>query len=505
MRNVNQTGKTNNDLITKLVTFITETKYSQLPVEVVEISKRAILDTLAVALAGWSESAVAIAKKVYAPENGEQGSQSTLWGDSTRVGCSHAAIINGTAAHVLDYDDASVGVVIHPSAPILSAIIPLAEKLHSTGKDVITAYAIGTEVMTRVGQVMGINHYRLGWHATDTLGTIGAAAACASMQRLDTEKCRHAIAIAASMAGGLQKNFGSMTKSFHVGLSASHGVQSVELASHGFTGNGDVFGSRGFFTAFSGGQPEEELQQAMNAIKFAEPYDMLTGISVKKFPCCFATHRFIQGAIDLREAHQLSLDSIEEIVLHAQSKSLLPLIHSSPQTGLQAKFSAEYTVLSALHDGYVRLSSFTDQQVQRAIIQQLLPAVKVLPLQESEEDRRLNRRLPVEIEIRTKDQQIFKKTVAHAPGSKENPLTEKEHREKWNSCLEQYAPLPLNNEEKEEVFNVLYDQGNRIEQYLRFGDWIKELHKQLYVHKLVNESNQKVCHGGEKDENCIVQ
>ncbi|MBB6444506.1 MmgE/PrpD family protein [Bacillus benzoevorans] len=481
MKSVNQDGKINN-LMTKLTAFITGTSYEQLPEEMVELAKRAVIDTVGVALAGWNETAVEKAKKVYVSQVSEQGGVSSLWGEPVKTDCDKAAIINGTASHVLDYDDASVGVVIHPSAPILSAITPLAEKLKSSGKEVITAYSIGTEVMIRIGQVMGIRHYHLGWHATDTLGTIGAAASSSYLLHLNDEQCSHALAIAASMTGGLQKNFGSMTKSLHVGLSASHGIQAALLAQQGFTGNTDIFGKRGFFMAFSGGADEEETQKTMDSILFGQPYDMLEGLSFKKFPCCFGTHRFIQGALDLKEEHQLSLEDVEEIVLQAQPKSLLPLVHSRPITGLQGKFSAEYTVLAAIADGYVKLSSFEDNQVLRADIQKLLPAVKLLELQESELDKQLNRRLAVEIRIKTKNGQVYEKTVQHAPGSKEKPLSEAEHRGKWNSCLSHYAQS-LKHGSMGVIAHELYDQGLRIDSYTCFSDWMNEIYKQLYDYK----------------------
>jgi 2-methylcitrate dehydratase PrpD len=479
MKSVNQFGKINRDFMGRLVAFITETDYHQLPQEMVEIAKRAIIDTIGVSLAGWKEDAVEIAKKVYGLEDTGDGHISSLWGEPMKLECEKAAIINGTASHVLDYDDASVGVVIHPSAPILAAIAPLAEKLGSSGKEVITAYAIGTEVMIRIGQVMGIRHYSMGWHATDTLGTIGASAACSYLLHLNEEQCSHAIAISASMAGGLQKNFGSMTKSLHVGLSASNGIQSAVLAEHGFTGNRNIFGERGFFEAFSGGDDVKQIENAMNTIKFGKPYDMLTGLSVKKFPCCFATHRFIQGALDLKEEHGFCLDDIQEIVLKAQPRSLLPLVHSHPINGLQGKFSAEYTVLAAIADGHVRLSSFEDKEVRRINIQRLIPDVIVLEMKESEEDKQLNRRLPVTIKIKTINGQTYEKTVLHAPGSIENPLSEKEHREKWIGCLSHYVQSPIVHISIQQMANDLYNKGLKIEEYNCFGDWLNEINNEL--------------------------
>ena len=472
MKSVNQSGKINKDFMDKLVTFITETTYEQLPDELVVLAKQAIVDTIGVSLAGWHEPAVETVKNIYS----EQAGVASLWGEARHLDLERAALINGIASHVLDYDDASPGVVIHPSAPILAAITPLAEQLKRSGKEVITAYAIGTEVMVRVGQVMGINHYNAGWHATSTLGVIGATAACAHLQRLTAQQCSHAIAIAASTAGGLQKNFGSMTKPLHVGFAGASGIQAVQLAGQNFTGNSQIFDSRGFFFAFSGLE-EKMVQEAKEAIAFGAPYDLLTGLSVKKFPCCFGTHRFIHGVLLLKEEHGLHIDDIDEIILRAQPRSLLPLVHARPVTGLQGKFSAEYTVLTALIDGYVRLSSFDDAQVQRDEIQNRLPQVHVLKLDETEEDKRLNRRLAVEIHIKTKDGQVFEKSVLHAPGSVEIPLTAQEHREKWVSCVSHY--MKQQPEIVEAVAHELYENSLQLEKYEDVAVWLQEIHQQL--------------------------
>lgn len=472
MKSANQTGKIDNNLMNKLVAFIQETTYEQLPENLVTLAKQAIIDTMGVSLAGWHEPAVEKVKNIYEDQVGV----ASLWGERCQLDLERAAIINGTASHVLDYDDASPGVIIHPSAPILAAITPLAEKLKSSGQEVITAYAIGTEVMVRIGQVMGIRHYNSGWHATSTLGVIGAASACAYLQRLNTEQCKNAIAIAASIAGGLQKNFGSMVKPLHIGLAAAGGIQAVRFAEQDFTGNHQVFEGRGFFLAFSG-LDEDETRVAKESIQFGQPYDLLTGLSVKKFPCCFGTHRFIHGALLLKEEHQLHINMIEEIILKAQQRSLLPLVHSRPQTGLQAKFSAEYTVLAALVDGYVRLSSFEDTQVQRPEIQSRLPIVRVVKLEETEEDKKLNRRLPIEIQIKTKEGKVYEKTVLHAPGSVEIPLSEEENREKWISCVTHY--MGTDSEDTISVANELYNSGLKLEKYISFSEWIYEIHEKL--------------------------
>lgn len=457
----------------KLTDFIVNTHYKVLPQELVDIAKLAIIDTVGVTLAGWKEPAVEGVKKVYFHGNGHSGS-SSLWGEQLKVPAETAAIINGTASHVLDFDDAAPSVIIHPSAPVLSAAIPVAEQLNKSGEQVITAYVIGTEVMLQIGKIVDLKHYQLGWHSTATLGTIGAAAACSYLYDLTKEESMNAIAIACSMAGGLQKNFGTMTKSFHVGLAASQGVQAASLAKNGFTGNRDIFGVRGFLHAFNGGDNVDEL---LEKAEFGKPYELLeTGLTVKKFPCCYATHRFIHGVLALRAAHNFQLEDIQEISLVAPPGGLMPLVSSRPVTGLQGKFSAEYTALTAIKDGYVKLSSFENDQVLRPEIQEKLPSMNVSQMAGATKTSQEIEEIPVEIKITLIDGNIYEKNVPYAPGSQINPLTDQELRQKWKDCLSQYNKTVDNRSESLVAnSNIYYDEALKIEAYEKFGDWISKI------------------------------
>jgi 2-methylcitrate dehydratase PrpD len=466
-----------NKLMEKITQFITKTKYSHLPPDLVNLAKLAILDTVGVSLAGWKEPAVETVKKVYSSETNHLNG-SSLWGEEAKINVENAAIINGTASHVLDFDDAAPSVITHPSAPILSAVIPLAEKLASSGKQVITAYSIGTEVMQRLGLIVDLKHYQLGWHSTATLGTVGAAAACSYLYGLSEEESANAIAISASMAGGLQKNFGTMTKSFHVGMAASQGIQAATLAKHGFTGNREIFESRGFLHAFTGGETTESLKELVEAIRFGEPYDLLdAGLAVKKFPCCYATHRFIHGVLAISTEHNILLGDVEEITLTAPPGGLLPLVHSRPVTGLQGKFSAEYTALAAVADGFIKLSSFKNQQVMRPEIQKMLPFVKVSEMEGETKTGQEIEDLPIEVQIKTTSGKIVGKQVWHAPGTKSNPLTDVEHRDKWVDCLAHYAKVVDMTIDRfqENAAHELYDAGLKIDSYEHFGQWIAEI------------------------------
>ena len=473
------TAREEQALMDRIVRFITAADYARIPEEMRVLAKHAVIDTVGVAVCGWREPAVQIVKEVFAqPDAGSQ--QSSLWGEKSRLESHQAAAVNGTASHVLDFDDATVGIPCHPSAPVLAAAIPLAEKLGSSGEELITAYAVGTEVLIQIGMAMGYHHYQLGWHATDTLGTIGAAAACARLLHLNEEQCANAIAIAASMAGGLVKNFGTMTKSLHVGLAASHGIQAAELAGRGFTGNRDIFETRGFFHAFNAGGDERQLRENLRRIRFGDPYDFLANgrLSVKKFPCCYGAHRFIQGALDLRREHGLTLENIKEIKLIAPPGGLLPLVHHRPQSGLEAKFCAEYLVLAAIADGYVKLGSFTDAMVRRPEIQRMLPQVQAV---ETEGEAAGIQEQPDIVQIVTRSGQTLEITVRHPPGSAARPLSEQEYLEKWTDCLKNFAAGSPDGgaADVERAAEELYEKGMKLESYARFGDWLNEMKERL--------------------------
>ncbi|MDR7239166.1 MmgE/PrpD family protein [Neobacillus drentensis] len=467
-------------LMDRLVEYITTCHYQQLPEKLIVQAKYAILDTVGATLAGWNEPVVQIVKRGYMSENPSK--KVLLLGEPIFTELEYAALINGTASHALDYDDVSPSILAHPSAPILAAVIPLAEHLQCSSKDVITAYAIGTEVMIKLGLVMGHKHYDLGWHATDTLGTIGAAAACAYLMNLNPDQITHAIGIACSMSGGLQKNFGTMTKPFHVGLASSHGLQAAWLAKQGLTANKDIFESRGFFFSFSGGMEKWGL---MEDIQFGKPYSLLeTGLSIKKFPCCYLTHRIIQGALDLKDEFQLELSDVMGIEILTPPAGLVALIHHHPKTGLEGKFSAEYTVLAAIRDGHVGLSTFEDEQVQTPEIQQLIPQVKAT---EEEGEILLGQELeksPIQILVTTKNG-ILKKDILLSPGSKESPLSQEDLRLKWQDCIAHWLKKSGidNSACLGERASNLFNKGLLIEDYDRFGSWLIELREFHLINK----------------------
>ena len=211
---------------------------------------------------------------------------------------------------------------------------------------------LGFEVQARLGRAIGEAHYALGWHATSTFGTVGAAAASARMLGLDAARTATALSIAASLASGLQVNFGTMTKPLHAGWAARNGIVAASMAAAGLTASADA--TRGAEWSAPRIVRWRGFDEDAIVSKLGEEWDILSnGIGVKLYPCCYATHRAVDAALEIRERMLLDevaihADRIEKIEVKVSKGGLTPLISEAPTTGLEAKFSMEYCVAAAL-------------------------------------------------------------------------------------------------------------------------------------------------------------
>src|SRR3954454_13829239 len=263
--------------------------YFDLPPEAVYWAKTAILDTVGVTLAGAAEPCTQIVARVLAAGTGAGSGECLIFGTDRRAAPLDAALINGTAAHALDFDDVSNSMGGHPSAPIVPALFALGEIFDSTGRDVIAPYVAGFETETRIGRGVNLHHYEKGWHPTATLGVFGAAASCCHLMALDRAKTAQALAIASSLASGVKANFGTMTKPLHVGHTARNGLFAAMLAREGFTANDTALEHRqGFLNVFNGAG-DFDAEEIVSA--GGRPYDLVSPRSaVKSHPCCGSTH-----------------------------------------------------------------------------------------------------------------------------------------------------------------------------------------------------------------------
>jgi 2-methylcitrate dehydratase PrpD len=332
-------------------------RFDSLPPEAVFLAKQCVLDWLGVTLAGWDEPLARILRETALVDGGNP--QSTLIGAGRRVTAAQAALVNGAASHALDFDDVHSGMSGHPSVPILPALLALAEWRNSPGRDVLAAFVAGFEMECRIGAYVNPGHYARGFHATGTLGTFGAAAACAHLTGLDREQWLNALAIAGAQAAGLKSMFGTMCKPLHAGKAAANGLLAANLAGRGFTGNPEVLETAQGFAATQ--SPSASIERALEGLAGRLAiHDVL----FKYHAACFGTHETIEAMLRLKAAHGISPEDIDAIVLKVPSGALSMCNIQEPTTALEGKFSLRFTAALALGHGEAGEAAFTDARVR---------------------------------------------------------------------------------------------------------------------------------------------
>jgi 2-methylcitrate dehydratase PrpD len=313
---------------------------------------RAVLDTVGVTLAGASEPAARIVQQVIA----SAGGPCTVLGGGVRASATDAALANGTAAHAHDYDDMCFVSLAHPSAPLVAAGLAAAELTGAAGAALLDAYVIAFEIEGRLGRAMNPRHYQRGWHCTSTLGTIGAAAACSRLFGLDANTTAHALAIAASEASGLKENFGTMVKPLHGGLAGRNGVLAAQLAQAGMTASAAAIeGPQGFLAAMDSESPS--LDPFISDLETR--WEILdTGITVKLYPSCAATHPMLDALLDLRTREGFTADDVDGVEVGVDPITPTVLLYDRPSSALEAKFSMPFCAAAAVVDGRVGLDTF---------------------------------------------------------------------------------------------------------------------------------------------------
>lgn len=416
-------------LTEELARFVSEPDLGDPPPDAVAIARSGFVDTIGTMIAGRDEPVVRIVAQQVARRGGATQS-SLLFGEGS-ASASDAALVNGTAGHALDYDDVALGG--HPSTVLVPAVLAVGEQIDASGADALRAYLVGYEVWAELFSREPDAYHLKGWHPTAVLGTVGAAAAVAHLHRLNAEQCRNALAIAASMASGLVANFGTMTKPLHAGRAASAAVEAVELAAAGLTAAPDALEHHaGYLAALSPAGRADRDSPARSIGRRLRILDC--GLSIKKYPICYATHRVIDGVLDIANAHDLQPDEVEEVratIGHAQASMLR---NHSPRTGLEAKFSLEFAVASALVARRVGLTELTDGFVAAPAVRDLMRKVRIATVETS---------CPIEpvfalhdrVEVVARDGRSFDSgDIRFARGNAKLPLADTELRAKFIDC-----------------------------------------------------------------------
>lgn len=403
-----------------------------LPDAVLDLVTTAVLDTVAAALAGANEPAVTRLRAAV----GLAAGPCTVLVDGSSADPVGAALVNGTAAHALDFDDVDDLLTGHPSTVLVPAVLAVGEQRHASGPELAVAYWRGLTVMRALAAGLGIGpHYARGWHSTATLGVLGAAAAASVLLGLDAGAVRHALGIAASRAAGSRQNFGTMTKPLHAGVAAADGVLAARLAAAGFTADTEQLDSRYGFLAMYSGEPDAGSEQALAA---AADRVLATlddpgpaALNVKLYACCYATHAPIDAALDL-VADGVQAADVERIEVRVPPGGLRPLITHPPRTELEGKFSMAYAVAAAVHDGAVQLASFTDEAVTRPDVAALAARVRAV---ESLPGAGGGLEFRAEVAVTTRDGATLTVASPAPRGHATRPATPEALRAKFDDCL----------------------------------------------------------------------
>ena len=286
--------------------------------------------------------------------------QASVLGRSEKVDMASAALINGITSHTFDFDDTHLKTIIHPAGPVASAVLALAEYTGASGRELIDALVLGIDVSCRVGNAMYPEHYDRGWHITGSTGTLGAAAACARLLKLDVQKTAMALGIAASQPVGMREQFGTMTKPFHPGGAARAGLMSALLAKQGYTASPKALEApRGMMQTVSTKNDWTEITGELGQ-RFEISFN-----SYKPFACGIVIHPSIDACAQLR-AQGVTPEQIASIELKVHSLVLELTGKKEPQDGLQAKFSVYHGCAAGLTFGRAAEDEFSDEVVNRA-------------------------------------------------------------------------------------------------------------------------------------------
>jgi 2-methylcitrate dehydratase PrpD len=411
--------------------FVAGLDLRQIPAEGVAMARTGVADCFGVLIAGARDPEVALIDRELGVSAVTNGASASLIPSGARRSIESAALINGIAAHVLDYDDVSLDG--HPSAVLVPAILAQGEASRSSGAEMLTAYVAGYEVWAEILAREPTPLHRKGWHPSAVLGAVAAAAACAKLRRLDRNGAATAIAIAASMSSGLVANFGTMTKSFQVARAAQSGLIAARLAQAGLTASLDALEHpSGLLTALS---PEGKAERDRTFDAAHKEWHIVgEGLNIKRYPICYATHRSIDAALGLVERHDLKPDAVERIHVSTGATQMRMLRNSRPQTGLEAKFSMQFAMASALVARKVGLTQLTDDFVLQPEVQALFDRVSL-----SGTDALMagTAFAPADsVEIVTKSGETFRSgPVEYARGSHQLPLSREELFDKFADCL----------------------------------------------------------------------
>lgn len=408
-----------------LAHYLVNAPCEDLPEAVRHEAARALLNWLGCAIGSSRHETVERALAAVRPFSGPP--QAAVLGRNERLDILHAALVNGISSHVLDFDDTHAR-AIHPSAPVLPALIACAEWRPVTGKALMHAFVLGVEAEERIGLSVFPEHYAIGWHITGTAGVFGSAAAVGRLLGLNERQMCWALGTAATQAAGLREMFGTMCKSLHPGRAAQNGLMSALLAAKNFTSSEQAIEApRGFARVTSTRFDPRVITEGLG-----QRYEILSNM-YKPYACGLVVHAAIDGCIGLAREHGLTPDDIERVDLTVSPLVLELTGKREPRSGLEGKFSVYHAAAIGIIHGAAGEPQFSDEVVRDprviALRERVFAAV----------DPSIGR-TEARVSIRVRDGRRLDRHVAHALGTLERPMSDADLEAKFRALVTGILP-----------------------------------------------------------------
>lgn len=410
----------------RLADYVVASRWTDIPETARREALRSFLNWVGCTVGGSRHETVDRALAALVEFSGRR--QASVLGRGERLDILHAALINGISSHVFDFDDTHLKTIIHPSGPVASAILALAERRPVSGTEFLHAFILGVEVECRIGNAVYPAHYDVGWHITGTAGVFGAAAAAGKLLGLNAQQMTWALGIAATQSSGLREMFGTMCKPFHVGRAAQNGLAAALLAGKNFTSSERALEApRGFAHVLSSERNFDKITKGLG-----DTYEIALN-TYKPFACGVVIHPVIDGCIELRDAYRLKPVQIDAI-----SATVHPLVleltgKKTPQTGLEGKFSMYHSAAVAIIHGSAGPLQYSDACVRDPAVIALRDKVTAVTNPNVREDE-------AHITLRLRDGRNLSKHVEHAIGSVERPMSNAALEAKFRSLTADVLP-----------------------------------------------------------------
>jgi 2-methylcitrate dehydratase PrpD len=379
---------------------------AEAPTDVRHAARRTLLNAVALSIGASDHPGVRPIREVLAGYAGD--ATVSVFGRSERLPATWAAMVNGTAAHVEDFDDTHLETMVHPGASIVPAAVAAGELVDAPATEVLDAVCVGVEVATRIGRGVAPAHFERGWHPSGTVGHLGAAAAAGRVLGLDVDQMRVALGLAGTQAAGLLAALGTMTKALHLGKAASNGLEAALLAGRGFTGPVSIVEGRRGFGEVAG--PEPDYAAMIEGLGSSWEID---DVAFKPFACGIVSHPVLEAAGALHER-------VPDATWSELEASVNPLVLdvmgvAQPRDGLESKFSVYHCVAVGLTGRPGGPESFDDEVVADRAVTELRDLVEVVPRAELGRDEAV-------LEGVTSDGERHRIHIEHATGSRHRPM-----------------------------------------------------------------------------------